>query len=136
MKHSNCLILLVVPNCSFLVRLLRLEHRFLHCLMRSGLLYDFQLNGELLLGLAQLVLIIVAFSVFGFELGFLLLHLRFQIVDLGLVLLQVRQQLRLHRLQMVYMVPHLLHLGSVVLTACVFIAVLKRLTVPSLRRAV
>ena len=78
MKHSNCLILLVATNCSFLVRLLRLEHRFLHCLMRSGLLYDFQLNGELLLGLAQLYLIIVAFSVFGFELGFLLLYLCFQ----------------------------------------------------------
>ena len=133
MKHSNCLILLVAPYCRLLVRLLRFEHRFLHCLVRSGLLYDLQLNGELLLGFAQLDLIIVAFSVFGFELGFLLLYLSFQIVDLGLVLLQVRQQLRLHRLQMVYMVPHLLHLGPVVVTACVFKAVLQRLTVPSLR---
>ena len=90
MKHSNCLILLVAPHCSLLVRLLRFEHRFLHCLMRSGLLYDLQLNGKLLLGLAQLVLIVVAFAFFVFELGFLLLYLRFQIVDLGLVLLQVR----------------------------------------------
>ena len=52
MKHSNCLILLVAPQCSLLVRPLLFEHRFLHCLMRSGLLYDLQLKGNLLLGLA------------------------------------------------------------------------------------
>ena len=111
------------------IGLLLLQERLGHLLLDAGFLYDLLLDHYLRLGLVQLLLIVVALTIFSLQLLIILLHPLFQVIDLRFILLQVGKQFRLDRLQMGDLVSQLLHLATIVKTIRSAVAVLNRLTV-------
>ena len=111
------------------IGLLLLQERLGHLLLDAGFLYYLLLDHYLRLGLVQLLLIVVALTIFSLQLLIILLHPLFQVIDLRFILLQVGKQFRLDRLQMGDLVSQLLHLATIVKTIRSAVAVLNRLTV-------